>query len=408
MVKQTITMKVRLYPSKEQSTEFIKVTKEYQRLCNIVSQWYFDCGCRVTRKDFQKDMYFKLRSISKLNSMMVQCVFRTVDARYKAVNTQLSKRPYHFKDINTNNWYNVSRDITWLESPIKFSRPQADYLRSGNYSFVNQGKEISLNVLGKRIKVKYNDNYLPYSILSNDVKLGTAKLVNMKGHWFFHIPVTREVSEWDRNSNNHIVGIDRGLRQIMTVYDESGTTKFFNGRSISYKRKKFAYLRRQLQTKNTKSAKRKLKKLGRKENRWMSDINHQLSKTLIDLYGPNTLFVLEDLTNVTFNKFFGSKDKNRDLRSWSFYDLQAKLEYKAQEVGSKVITVSAQYTSQRCPKCGQINKDNRNHRLHLYRCDHCGFTTNDDRIGAMNLYDLGKQYLIGKENPKINKANAND
>ena len=54
--------------------------------------------------------------------------------------------------------------------------------------------------------------------------------------------------------------------------------------------------------------------------------------------------------------------------------------------------------------------DNRHHRLHLYKCDHCGFTTNDDRIGAMNLYDLEKQYLSGDEQPKIEltRTNAND
>ena len=68
----------------------------------------------------------------------------------------------------------------------------------------------------------------------------------------------------------------------------------------------------------------------------------------------------------------------------------------------------AQYTSQRCPRCGQIRKDNRNHKLHLYICDHCGFKTNDDRIGAINLYELGKQYITGNPNPKFEIVNAID
>ena len=103
-----------------------------------------------------------------------------------------------------------------------------------------------------------------------------------------------------------------------------------------------------------------------------------------------------------------SKDNIRDLHSWAFYDLETKLKYKANLVGSTVLEVPAQYTSQRCPRCGQIRKDNRNHKLHLYICDHCGFKTNDDRIGAINLYELGKQYITGNPNPKFEIINAID
>ncbi|MCI6062027.1 MAG: transposase, partial [Ligilactobacillus salivarius] len=75
---------------------------------------------------------------------------------------------------------------------------------------------------------------------------------------------------------------------------------------------------------------------------------------------------------------------------------------------SQVLIVSAKYTSQRCPKCGQIRKENRNHRIHRYDCVFCGFKTNDDRVGAMNLYELGKQYISGIENPKFELTNVTD
>ena len=401
----TLMSKVRLYPTNEQAQEFMNITNLYRDVCNVVSQWVFDHHFEVGRNDFNHQLYHDLRKrYPSLNSAMVQCTYRTVDARYKTVRQQLFQHPYHFQDKNTGKWYQYGRDLNWLHKPIKFSRPQADYVRNINYSFVKQGTLISLNVLGKRIKVKFNDKYTQDWFTQN-AKLGTAKLVKSSGHWFLHIPVTMEVDSWDKATNKHIVGIDRGLRQIMTIYDEYGNTKFFNGKSIAYKRKKFAYLRRQLQSKGTKSAKRHLKKLGQRENRWMSDVNHKLSKTLVDYYGSNTLFVLEDLTNVTFERRYATKDVTHDLHSWSFYDLAMKLTYKAHKQRAEVLTVSASYTSQRCPKCGQIRKDNRNHRLHLYKCDHCGFTTNDDRIGAMNLYDLGKQYIAGNEHPKFELNN---
>lgn len=406
-MESTITAKIRLYPTEEQAKQFKAVTVAYQDLCNVVSQWYFDNHFKVNRKKFNAEMYHALRQqMPELNSAMVQSVYRTVETRYKTVKTQLRQQPYHYQDVNTGKWYQAYRTLEWLRKPIQFKRPQADYVRNINYSFVQKGTKISMNVLGKRIKVAFNSNYLDF--FDPNYKLGTARLVQLKKHWFLHISVTIQSDNWTKENDQHVIGIDRGLRQIMTIYDEQGKTKFFNGRKVAYIRRKYYYLRKQLQSKGTKSAKRKLKKLGQKENRWMTDINHQLSKTLVDHYGKNSLFVLEDLTDVSFEKTTSNKEQVRDLHSWAFYQLEQFLTYKAHLNGSQVINVSAQYTSQHCPKCGQIKKENRNHHLHEYYCDTCGFRTNDDRIGAMNLQELGKQYISGVEEPKFNLTNVTD
>lgn len=410
-IEQTLTAKIRLYPNYKQAQQFEEVTKEYKRLCNIVSTWYFSKHFIPKRKNFQKEMYHKLRAESNLNSLMVQSVFRTVNARYKTVETQLTQKPFKYKtnkiDPKTgrNIYKYIPRDLEWLQKPIKFSRPQADYVRSYNYSFVQKATKISINVLDERIKVSFNASYLPFSLEDKNIKLGTAKLVSLKGHWFLHISYTKEISEWEKEDNKHIIGVDRGLRFLTTLYDEKGRTNFISGKSITYKRKKYAYLRGKLQTKGTKSAKRKLKRLEHQENRWIANINHCLSKALVERYGQNSLFVLENLTNITFKKSSFNKNQTRELHSWPFYDLQIKLIYKAQRNQSKVIIVPANYTSQRCPRCGQIKKENRNHSLHEYKCINCGFRTNDDRVGAMNLYELGKQYISGIENPKIELIN---
>ena len=133
----------------------------------------------------------------------------------------------------------------------------------------------------------------------------------------------------------------------------------------------------------------------------MSDINHQISKALVDRYGSRTLFVLEDLTGVSFaeENLNRSKKQKKDLTSWAFYQF---LSYKAQGAGSMVLKVPAHYTSQRCPKCGKILKSNRNHTKHEYSCS-CGFCSNDDRVGALNLLYLGTCWMNGDENPRIVK-----
>lgn len=405
-MKMSIVAKVRLYPTDEQRKGFVEISKEYQRLCNIVSQWYFDNHFEPDRKTFQKDVYPVLRKDSPINSAMVQSVYRTVVARYKSISTQMKQRPRRYKDQYMGEWHTRYLDLNDLQHSVKFRRPQADYRRQANYSFVNHNTQIAMNVLGERVKVNFKSKYI--NLWDSRYKLGTAKLVQLKGKWYFHIPVTFETADWDHDSNQKIVGIDRGLRQIVTIYDSRGNTKFINGRAIAYKRRKYYHLRKQLQKAGTKSAKRHLKKLEHRENRWMSDVNHQISKTLVDRYGDNVLYVLEDLANVNFEKQFATNSQTRDLHSWAFYDLQQKLAYKANMHQSKVITVDASYTSQRCPRCGIIKKDNRNHQLHLYQCENCGFSTNDDRVGAMNLYELGKQYMTGDEHPSFKDVKIND
>ena len=409
MTQQVITAKVRLKPTSKQAQQFEHVSEVYRKACNIVSEWYFDNHFNVARKDFNRDMYYVLKNqFPLLNTAMVQSVYRTVKARYDSVKTQLTKKPYKvwsgkYDKKRRKIYLRIKRDLEWLQRPITFRRKQADYLRNTNYSFTKDYGLISLNVLDKRIKVDY-DHYFNHFLFDFGYSLGTAKLVKSCNHWFLHIPITIEVPELQDDDIRHVVGIDRGLNFIATCYDEKGKTKFISGKHVMRVRNKYKKLRANLQAKGTKSAKRRLKKLGQRENRWMTDVNHQISKALVNLYGKNTLFVLEDLTNVTFETTNHRKKENRYAHnSWSFYQLEQFLTYKAKLNHSKVIEVEAQYTSQRCVKCGRINKDNRDHDLHLYKCDRCDYSTNDDRIAAMNIQYLGTQYVSGVDNPKFIK-----
>ena len=136
----------------------------------------------------------------------------------------------------------------------------------------------------------------------------------------------------------------------------------------------------------------------------MSDVNHRISKTLVTEYGAGTLFVLEDLKGVSFSDdLLGKRSaKHRqELRTWTFYQFEQDLKYKAQAAGSQVLKVKPDYTSQRCPKCGRIRKENRRHDIHEYVCDCCGYRSNDDRVGAMNIQLLGTMYASGDSNPRF-------
>lgn len=144
----------------------------------------------------------------------------------------------------------------------------------------------------------------------------------------------------------------------------------------------------------TPSSRKRLKAIGQRENRWIQDVNHYVSKALVENNPKHTLFVLEDLTGIRqATEKVRLKDRYVSV-SWSFYDLEQKLIYKSNQHQDKVIKVNPAYTSQCCPVCGHTEKANRNKRIHLFCCKNCGYKSNDDRIGAMNLYRMGIDYLV--------------
>ena len=119
---------------------------------------------------------------------------------------------------------------------------------------------------------------------------------------------------------------------------------------------KFAYLRAQLQSKGTRSAKRKLKKLAGREKRFVDCENHRMAKEIASM--PYKTFVLEDLTGIG-SKRTPSRQLRSVLNQWSYAKFQKILEYKAEELGKEMFTINGMYTSQKCSRCGITSHDSR-------------------------------------------------
>lgn len=406
------TMKLLIHVDEQDVLKLEKLTKQYADACTYISKYVFDHGFIMNFMILQDILYHDVREKFGLKSQFTISAMKTVTARYKTLKEQLYQHPYKYQD-ETGKWCFITRTLEWLQHPIVFYRPQADLVRGREYSFVKSGDAamLSLNTLDTRIKVSFEtpDNFSEY--FDGSWKFGGGKIVSLNGKWYFHVSVTKpSTAEFATDTVKHVVGIDRGLRFIATAYDETGKTYFFDGKPIMAKRDAFQNTRSELQSKGTKSAKRALKRISGRENRWMSDVNHQISKTLVTRYGANTLFAVEDLAGVSFSEETLSHRKDdgrRQLRSWTFYQLEQFLTYKAHAIDSEVLKVKPDYTSQRCPKCGRIHKGNRNHDLHEYVCDCCGYRSNDDRVGAMNIQLLGTMYVSGDTNPRFGVRKEN-
>jgi IS605 OrfB family transposase len=302
--------------------------------------------------------------------MAVSCV-RTVIAKYKTI---------------------LENQKEWIK-PV-FRLPQLDLVWNRDYSLNAKNGIFSVNTLSGRIKVSfYKNGFEQY--FSDNCKFGTAKLVNKHGKFFLHIPVTYEISELNKSEVSNVVGIDRGIRFLAATYDSKGKSVFYDGNIVKQKRAHYKVLRKQLQQVGTPSSRRRLKAIGQRENRWMRDVNHCISKALATSNPDGSLFVIEDLSGIR-SVTERIKVKNRYVMvSWSYYDLEQKLVYKALKNHQAVIKADPKYTSQTCPKCGHTEKGNRNKHKHIFCCKNCGYKSNDDRIGAMNLHRMGIDYLNG-------------
>lgn len=404
----TQTVKIQLQPNAEQIIKLRALQHRYTDASNYVSQYIFDHGFMLSQHKLHDALYYDMRERFGLPSQIAQSVIRSVIARYKTVKTQLKQKPYKYKDIYTNRWHVTPKSLEWLKQPIRFKSPVATLVRNRNYSKLSTG-EFSVGTLDGREKMTYIEPKGDYLSKYDDWTFGEAQLVMCRGKWYLHIAVSRDpVDVFDLSQVRHVVGIDRGLRQLMTTFDESDQTQFYSGQEVLRIRRKYKAIRQELQSKNTKSSKRRLAKIERRENRWMTDLNHQLTKALVDQYGTNTLYIIEDLVNVTFDTVENRRKEARyEHVSWAFFELEQQLIYKAEASGSQVVSVAAQYTSQRCPKCGSIDKSNRNHQTHTYTCKNCTYRSNDDRVAAMNIQQLGQQYVSGVDAPRYTKLSLN-
>lgn len=368
-MKQTITAKLQILVNPSDRDNICSTMKAYSDACNYVSEYIYRTH-NLSRYSIQENTYYQVRETYGLRSQMAVSCVRTVIAKYKTI---------------------LKNQNEWIKP--EFKRPQLDLVWNRDYSLNGKQDIFSVNTLEGRIKVSfYKNGFEKY--FSDNCKFGTAKLVYKHSKFFLHIPITYEISELTKSDISNVVGIDRGIRFLAATYDSNGKSVFYNGNQVKQKRAHYKALRKQLQQVGTPSSRRKIKAIGQRENRWMQDVNHCISKALVESNPDGTLFVIEDLTGIR-SATERVKVKDRYLSvSWSYYDLEQKLTYKALKHHQLVEKVNPAYTSQTCPKCGHTEKSNRNKKIHLFCCKNCGYKSNDDRIGAMNLHRMGIELLV--------------
>ncbi|MBI5798049.1 IS200/IS605 family element transposase accessory protein TnpB, partial [Candidatus Woesearchaeota archaeon] len=243
-----------------------------------------------------------------------------------------------------------------LDSSIRFDqRTMKVLLESG---------ELQLSTVKgrKKYKIKVPENFKKYFLWKvKSLNLGTAKK-----HMIVKIIVDGKVPE--QSGFSEVLGIDLGLRNFAAL----SNGQLISSKEINRVKRIYAHVRKVLQSKGTRSAKRKLQSLTGRERRFMMGWNHRLTKDVASL--PYGAFALEDLRGIRN----GRKGKvfNRKRSNWAYAQFRNFLQYKAEEQGKFVILVDPRYTSQQCKNCLYIDKNNRKGKN--FHCIQCNFQSDAD------------------------------
>ena len=269
-------------------------------------------------------------------------------------------------------------NITIKEPIVSVLKRPCCYVNNQNFKIRDNCIEfpVLINGKSKRISIRTSMTDKQKQIFAN-TKFGTMRIVYKDNKIVAQI--VYEVAEPGYTDDGNVMGVDLGIKCPAVSYISDGSVKFYgNGRKNKYMRRHYKYLRKKLGKAKKTDA---IKRINNKEQRIMKDIDHKLSREIVNTATAHGVSVIkmEQLANIR-STTRTSRKNNHSLHTWSFYRLAQFIEYKAKLAGIKVEYVNPAYTSQKCPVCGNVH--HANDRKYICKC---GFHTHRDILGAMNI-----------------------
>lgn len=397
---QSIAITFSFLPLTRTKLEILEqMSKEFTLIYNITANRLKSFSSFDSVKPLDK-VRKELKPIMKFHSQISGMATRLVISNYK---TSLTNRETYEKRLNSkflrlqkrkaqskkpSKIENIQKKIDKLNRKLN-AEPKIPELNQKIIRIHNQVWEFEKNSNGtiflviptdKISKSRYRYMGFPIKtstyvddIINNNKKFGVGQ-INLSNNTFIttiDVPI-KKINNYEPET---FIGIDRGINNIatMVILDKNMSfldSEFFNGKETRHVRNKFKDYRT-----GVSQAKRLdlLKQSKGREANWMKYINHTISRKIITKASKfkNPVIKLEELNN------FAPKLK------WNYFQLQQMIEYKAKIKGIPLIYVNPAYTSQTCPKCGHIEKDNR-HGIN-FKCLKCGYQNNADSVGAWNI-----------------------
>lgn len=247
---------------------------------------------------------------------------------------------------------------------------------------------------------------------------GTPKnvTVSRKGKYWYVSIQTEFQQEYIQHPSKSIIGIDLGVKKFCTFSDGTYIEPI---NSLKNKSEKLKKLQRNLKNK------KKFSKNWRKQQLKISNLHEKIAnirhdfqnKLSTDISKNHAIVVVEKLKVKNMSKSSkGNIDKhgkkvkqksglNKSILDQGWSTFISKLKYKLNWLNGELIMVDPKYTSQTCPCCGNVSKENRKTQEH-FECIECGYTNNADVVGAINILTRGHRELACEVNDDVMSSAA--
>lgn len=314
-MKNVLTYNIKLkFQSQEDNELLISTLIEHQKVWNYMSKYAFKSK-KVDKKLLHDKNYHQCRKL--FPNCPSQVIIRAKDsvyATYKTIQSNKHKLVVSAKQKNLS---------IRLDKRI--------------YTFLPDNK-IKITTTGKRITCSYQP-YDKFTELFSKHSICDPSLFYRNNNIWLSVSFNVDAPTLIENS---CIGVDLGVKRLATTSE---------GIAISDKvflrdKRRLRYLKRQLQSKIkttfSRSAKKKLNHLRRKESNKNKNQSHLIANQLLKT--KSNVIVMEDLTGIK-SKSKGKKFNNKQNQV-PYFELRRILSYKAPLKGKIVVTVNPYYTSQ--------------------------------------------------------------
>lgn len=343
-MKQIIALKLQTTPEQTQSLK--ETMRAFNAACNYLASVAHEAST-VNKMRLQKLAYYDVREKFGLSAQLtVRAIAKTCEA-YK----RDKKIQPHFKEFGS---------VTYDQRIL-------------SYKGIDR---VSITVLDGRVVVPMQ--FGQYQAERMDRIKGQADLILRDG--VFYLYATIDLPEPAQSTPDEFLGVDFGIVNIATDSD----SVIHSGKALSAVRYRHRRLRANLQSKATKSAKRRLKKLSGKEKRFAADVNHCLSKSIVTKAKDTKRGIAIEALGGIRERIRLRKAQRVTLHNWSFHQLRFFLQYKSVVAGVLCVAVDPRNTSRTCPACGHVDKKNRPSQS-KFLCTSCGLAGHADCFAAVEI-----------------------
>lgn len=360
-----LTVKIKLEPTTAEHAALLDTLL----LCNHLADKVSSIAYRTQTKNkiaLQKRSYGLLKN----EGLAAQAAIRVIGKVSEAYASQAG--------LITKGVLKGKRKEKTLSKPIQFRPMAGQAFDKNNLSYNFEKKTISIwTIAGRLKKIAFVCSTEQLEALESFRK-GESDLLFENG--VFYLSAGVEIPEKPLKEVTDYLAFDSGIVNIATTSDGDN----WSGGAVTAVRKKNRRLRAKLQAKGTKSAKRLLKKRSKKEARFVRDVNHCISKKIVTSAKHTERGIAHENLKGIRERARSSKPLRTELNSWAFAQLFTLVAYKAKLAGVPVKIVDPAYSSQLCPECGTVGRQNRPSR-NLFRCSGCGHNGDADVVAARNI-----------------------